>query len=259
MRALGHQGWTAIGNRKHPDFKMCTAAWSFSETGAANAILTWRNAVSKRYLLREDNNTTTPSPMKWGMGISTGATFNTAALRTIDTFPAFVGGFSWMCQVKTHVVGGFPLEIFEISNVIFMLEQANFAPAVYDTAGNVKATSGVALNAEQEYSLGIRYMGGTNNFSFFVNGARTDIAGAAITPASTILQTGSGTFRNSWGGSIRDLRIYNTPMPDSTFERYTSNPNGFYVAPKVNLFRTIAAAAGFRSNFFPFLHPSLTS
>jgi hypothetical protein len=230
-----------VANRRHPDFKGCQAAWTFSEGGSAVSTRLWHSAITpKRYIL-QDGAAGSRAILQHGVGYKnlTGFNFNST-----DVFPAWSNGISWLVQFNQDVTGGFPRELFEVGGLIFMTEIARQV-SFYNVGGTLLANSTSTITLGQEYSLGIRYDKAAGAVTFFINGKKETVTGvAAQTPSATALTTAGGTFRNAGTGQLRDLRIYNQAMPDSTFERYYTNPNAFYLPSRPPLFARPTGALG---------------
>lgn len=238
-RGLSHRA-----NPRHPDFKGCVAAWPMVNP------LSQPNAVSRLYPMT--STAATRKVMRHGVGYEQ---LSTLGYSTAATIPAWSSGFSWLIQFNQDQTGGFPREIFEVNGHIFMTEIARQV-SLYTTAGTQKAASTTVITLGREYSLGIRFDNASGVVSFFIDGVREDVTSVSLTPSATALTVGGGSFRNGGSGRIRDIRLYNRPMPDSTFERYHYNPNGFYLNPQRNWWKAVSFNAG---RFMPFMHPALQS
>lgn len=239
-------GLNLKANPRHPDFKGCIAAWPM-----ADGPLSMRNAVSSRYKLTATNGSR--QAMRTGMGYKN---LTSLTYSTTDAFPNWgTAGLSWLIRFQQDTTGGFPREIFEESQVIFMTEIARQV-SWYNTAGTQLAVGTRTITLGQEYALGIRYDGGSQ-VTFFINGTKETITsgGGPFSGTGSALSVSGGTFRNQGTGYIRDIRIYHKAMPDATFERYYTDPNSFYLFPR-RYWRGITFNA---SRFMPFMHPALQS
>ncbi len=254
-QAPGGQGYRV--NMRHPDARGLVLALPLAGRGYSltNGIL--RDATPRQLLL---NITTlgTGSPGAAGRHGWGAKELSSALFTTQQTIPAWQEGISWMIQYNQDVTGGFPREIFEVGGLIFMIEIARNV-SFYNVAGTLLAASTTLITLGQEYSLGIRYVRATGVVSFFINGAREDVTGvAAQTPSATTWQYGSGGgFRNSGTFNLlRDVRVYNVPLPDQAFERYYSDPLSLYRSGPLFTQKAPLFQGG---RMIPFLHPSLMS
>lgn len=257
MQATGNQGFKV--NQRHPDADGLVLALPLGEKGTSLTTGILRDASGRRGLC----NITTI-----GSGLTTTGKHGRGAKETVSAvwvtqvaIPAWSEGISWMIQYNQDVTGGFPREIFEVGGLIFMTEIARNV-SFYNVAGTLLAASTSLITLGQEYSLGIRYVKASGTVSFFIDGKREDVTGvAAQTPSATTWQYGAGgTFRNSGTFNLlRDVRVYNRPLPDAAFQRYYRDPNSFYVQSRPAGAVRGSSATNFGRLFFPFLHPALQS
>lgn len=243
-------------NHKHPDAKQCVGAWTLGERTSATSVRQWFNLAQMGTNLRTRMQDTTPAAvqsataMRHGLGHFVNGASNSFALTTTETLAAPSAGWSWMIQANQDVTGGFAREWFELWGFIFMSEIARTI-SFYNTGGTLLANSTSTITLGLEYSLGIRYtpLGG-GVVSFFINGKREDVGAiGTLTPSATALFTTGGGFRNPNSGAIRDIRIFNAPLPDSAFQRYYRDPNSFYHVVPPFFLRKSSLNGGM---FFPF-------
>ncbi len=239
-------------NRRHPDAKTCVAAWPMSE-GVFGTVGSMANAASKRYRMTCSTavgGSRTVMQNGWGHRNTTSFTF-----QTTDALPAPTS-FSWMFRHNPDVTGAFPRELFEVSGYAAITEIAKTV-SLYSIAGTNQCGSFQVLNLGTEYSIGIRYNAIGTQISIFINGHLDSTQTSALTLTSSTLIVGGGTWRNTGTGNIRDIRIFNSALPNESFMRYHVDPNSFYLRAPSAL-RGVASA-NFGRLFFPFLHPALQS
>ena len=129
---------------------------------------------------------------------------------------------------------------------------------VYTEAGaSVAASTFPAMTAGLEYVVGARWRSSDNLVTFFKDGAKQDIAGAAIATSSVTTNLINWPINSSFVGLFHDVRIWDRYMPDAAFARYYANPNAFYTAVQPWHFKGLV---GFNAGrFLPFMHPSFQS
>jgi hypothetical protein len=252
MQALATQGLRI--NRRHPDAVGCYFAMPVEERGGETVRdLMWSGSKGLGQPVwtgaRAYGNLRRGRAVSVGLGVLVGtpltgtpwsSDFSVCFTMNASTFATAKGGFIRSGGFAiAHTTGVGTLE----------LHQDNVA---------VRATSGVALNVNQEYVIGLRYRLSDLNVNIYINGSRETLtAGAAVTTSAFTTATFASFNAQAAVALIRDIRIWNRYMPDATFERYYYKPNDFYQTRPS--FLKSGAASFNAGRFFPFLHPALQS
>jgi hypothetical protein len=193
-----------------------------------------------------------------GVGLQTAATGN--YLTSANAVQLWAAAFGISCQFvpsATPAVVGSAL-VRANKGVLAMDNATNFLSLWPSGGGAAIATDTRALTIGKLYTVGVRYRASDNQVSFYINGERNDIAGAALAPAAESIEVFHGVFdARSALGTVRDVRIWNRYPPDETFLRAHYSAAAFYAPQR-------AGAKGVSANifgrlFFPFLHPALQS
>lgn len=176
------------------------------------------------------------------------------------------GDLSFACSVMIFTYGALGSILLRTSNIVFLITAAGH-PQISNDAGTITGAvaGGPVLNVNTFHTLGFRLQAGTTASDCFIDGFKQAMPAAS---ANWTLSATTSSIANwpiggaNWNPSyiISDIRVWNRFMPDSTFERmYREGRSKLYLPTFRPFLRTVVAGAGFRANFFPFLHPSLTS
>lgn len=250
MQALATQGLQL--NRKHPDAIGCYFAVPVIERGGEVARdLAWSG--SKGLGQPVWSGTRSYGNLRRGraLNVTTGNTIATPVAGTPWTT-------DWSCAF-TMKASAF------IASKGGFLRSGGFAIAHTASAGTleihqdnvaVRATSGVTLVVDTEYVIGVSYRASDLAIRLYINGVRENLtAGATITTSSFTTSVFAAFNAAVASCLIRDIRIWNRFMPESTHERYYQNPNAFYLlAPRrTSLFALRGVSFSGAGRLMPFL------
>lgn len=241
-------------NRRHPDAGGCVVALPLVERGGTSP----RDAVSKFAPGWTAAGGFLPS--QWGT-IHGGSALGTLTAddglihNTAFNYGSGFEAMTIMVRVKKEVSTAAASQTIVCCSNVGIIDRLQQFGYVNDNL-SVFAVAGPTGVVGQHYTLGLRVRPGVANPHLFVDGERFTVTVTPSAFSATALGIGNtASVVQTFQGKIRDVRIWNRWMPDAAFERYYRNPLAFYQVAR----GATGPSFGVPGNFFPFLHPSLTS
>jgi len=242
VQALPTQG--LVLNRRHPDALGCFFAVPVMERGG-EVLRDVARGGSKGLGQPVWTGTRSYGNLRRGRAVSINGVSNVVATPVAGT----PWSKNWSCVATINASANAGPDGFIRCGGFVLSVQANVL-RVFTEAGGVVATGTMTISLNTEYAVGARWRDSDNLVTFFVNGAKQDIAGTAIATSSVTTKIGWNSPGTGLVGLVKDVRIWDRYMPDATFERYYYDPNSFYARMRAVQVAVLVGAFG---RMFPML------